>query len=81
MAVSPTMVAALAVLLVLSLATQASAQASGLRVGFYNRKCGKTNVEGLVASLVASAQKSDPTICAALIRLHFHDCFVDVSPS
>eukprot|EP00246_Nothoceros_aenigmaticus_P011881 TRINITY_DN340_c0_g1_i1.p1 TRINITY_DN340_c0_g1~~TRINITY_DN340_c0_g1_i1.p1 ORF type:complete len:399 (-),score=0.19 TRINITY_DN340_c0_g1_i1:265-1299(-) len=54
---------------------EASAQ---LKVGFYNLKCPRklVNVEAIVSAQVLSALIADPTICASLIRLHFHDCFV-----
>uniref|UniRef100_A0A1J3D7P9 Peroxidase n=1 Tax=Noccaea caerulescens TaxID=107243 RepID=A0A1J3D7P9_NOCCA len=45
-----------------------------LRVGFYNNTC--PNAESIVQKLVSDEFKSDPTITAALLRMHFHDCFV-----
>ncbi|KAF7815775.1 peroxidase 28-like [Senna tora] len=42
--------------------------------GFYRRTC--PNAEQIVANQVAEIVKTNPTAIAALIRLHFHDCFV-----
>lgn len=50
---------------------------SQLSVGFYSKSCPK--VESIVRSTVESYFKADPTIAAGLLRLHFHDCFVQVS--
>lgn len=48
-----------------------------LQVGFYQNSC--PNAESIVTSVVRQATQSDPTIPAALLRLHFHDCIVQVS--
>ncbi|XBH64588.1 hypothetical protein VPH35_118327 [Triticum aestivum] len=45
-----------------------------LTVGYYHKTC--HNVEKIVREVVEEAQKADPGIGAALIRLFFHDCFV-----
>ncbi|KAJ3671624.1 hypothetical protein LUZ60_007703 [Juncus effusus] len=45
-----------------------------LQAGFYSNSC--PNAESIVASTVRQATQSDPTIPAALLRLHFHDCMV-----
>ncbi|CAN6926920.1 unnamed protein product [Brassica oleracea var. botrytis] len=44
------------------------------RVGFYNNSC--PNAETIIQTLVSDEFESDPTITAALLRMHFHDCFV-----
>ncbi|KAK4265668.1 hypothetical protein QN277_026689 [Acacia crassicarpa] len=41
---------------------------------FYDQTC--PNVTDIVSSVLQSAAQSDPRIGASLIRLHFHDCFV-----
>lgn len=51
-----------------------SAQSQDTRVGFYSRACPRA--EFIVRSTVESHFKSDPTIAAGLLRMHFHDCFV-----
>ncbi|KAL5791638.1 hypothetical protein ACOSP7_000232 [Xanthoceras sorbifolium] len=48
-----------------------------LQVGFYRGKCGFADVEITVASVVTTWFLRDPTIVAALMRLQFHDCFVN----
>jgi hypothetical protein len=50
--------------------------AQTLRVGFYNQTC--RTVESIVAEEAQRAASTDRTILASLIRLHFHDCFVNV---
>ncbi|XP_027902268.1 peroxidase 25 [Vigna unguiculata] len=45
-----------------------------LKTGFYSSSC--PNAEATVRSTVQSYFNKDPTIAPALLRLHFHDCFV-----
>lgn len=45
-----------------------------LSATFYNSTC--SNVSAIVQSVVQQAHSSDSRIYASLIRLHFHDCFV-----
>ena len=52
-------------------------QGSGLQNGFYSSSCPKA--EAVVRSTVESHFSKDPTIAAGLLRLHFHDCFVQVT--
>lgn len=47
-----------------------------LKPGFYSSSCPKA--EAIVRSTVESYFNKDPTIAAGLLRLHFHDCFVQV---
>ncbi|XP_011625273.1 peroxidase A2-like [Amborella trichopoda] len=46
-----------------------------LSASFYNTTC--PNVTSIVRNVVQQAFQSDVRIGASLIRLHFHDCFVD----
>jgi len=46
----------------------------GTRVGFYSRTC--PAAESIVTSTVESHVRSDPTLAAGILRMHFHDCFV-----
>jgi peroxidase len=47
-----------------------------LSENFYSKKCPK--VFDTVKSVVKSAVAKEPRIGASLLRLFFHDCFVDV---
>ncbi|KAF6154075.1 hypothetical protein GIB67_031336 [Kingdonia uniflora] len=49
-------------------------QGQGTRVGFYSRTC--SQAESIVSSTVKSHFSSDPSIAPGLLRMHFHDCFV-----
>lgn len=62
------------VILVMALSAQ-----SQLKNGFYSSSC--PNAETIVRSTVESHFKKDQTIAAGLLRLHFHDCFVQVVSS
>jgi len=44
---------------------------------FYRDTCPR--VHSIVREVVRNVSKSDPRILASLIRLHFHDCFVQVT--
>lgn len=48
-----------------------------LSATFYDSTC--SNVTDVVRGVVEQAAQNDVRIGAKLIRLHFHDCFVDVS--
>jgi len=50
-----------------------------LQVGFYNKKCGKVNVEAVIFAVVKKHFLKDKDTVADLVRLQFHDCFVRVS--
>nr|CAB3448932.1 unnamed protein product [Digitaria exilis] len=45
-----------------------------LKMGFYDQSC--PGVERLIGSFVRQHVGRVPTVAAALLRLHFHDCFV-----
>ncbi|KAG6740019.1 hypothetical protein POTOM_057653 [Populus tomentosa] len=61
-------------LVVLVIFAMALSVESQLKTGFYSSSCPKA--EAIVRSTVESYFKKDPTIAAGLLRLHFHDCFV-----
>ncbi|VFQ74077.1 unnamed protein product [Cuscuta campestris] len=46
-----------------------------LSATFYSNTC--SNVSAIVSSVIQQASRNDPRIGASLIRLHFHDCFVN----
>ncbi|KAK2980195.1 hypothetical protein RJ640_007285, partial [Escallonia rubra] len=48
-----------------------------LQVGYYEGKCGSLDVEAIVGSVITSWFHRDQTITAALLRMQFHDCFVN----
>ncbi|KAK6119871.1 hypothetical protein DH2020_046383 [Rehmannia glutinosa] len=48
-----------------------------LQVGYYRGKCPLADVEAIVGGVVKAWYKRDPTIPAALLRMQFHDCFVN----
>ncbi|GAA0142804.1 peroxidase [Lithospermum erythrorhizon] len=63
-------------LIFLLIATSATlAFGQGTRVGFYQRTCPRA--ESIVTSAVTSAFRSNSTIAPGLLRMHFHDCFVN----
>ncbi|KAK4491230.1 hypothetical protein RD792_001963 [Penstemon davidsonii] len=49
-------------------------QGQVLRVGFYSNSC--PNAEAIVRRVVSEAAASDENTAPILLRLHFHDCFV-----
>ncbi|KAI3523253.1 hypothetical protein L1887_01313 [Cichorium endivia] len=48
-----------------------------LQFGFYNGKCRGSDVEDIVRKTVISKFFLDKTITPALLRMQFHDCFVN----
>nr|KYP74592.1 Peroxidase 47 [Cajanus cajan] len=47
----------------------------GLNMNYYLMSC--PFVEPVVKNIVNRAFQNDPTLAAALIRMHFHDCFIE----
>ncbi|XP_074364739.1 peroxidase 44-like [Apium graveolens] len=66
----------ISVILIFSLATISFSTVvmADLQVGFYNSTC--PNAESIVQQVVQNRLRTDPSITAALLRMHFHDCFV-----
>lgn len=61
------------VILLIEFSVQAQ---GGLQKGFYSSTCPRA--EEIVRSTVEKYFNRDSTIAAGLLRLHFHDCFVQV---
>ncbi|GAA0146789.1 peroxidase [Lithospermum erythrorhizon] len=53
----------------------ASFGVNGLSMNYYLMSC--PLVEGVVTDTMNRALESDPTLAAAILRMHFHDCFVE----
>ena len=62
---------------VLGLAALGGARAQELSPGYYDASC--PHVYDTVRRVIQEARTADPRILASLLRLHFHDCFVNVS--
>ena len=71
------MASTLSVLLLLCLAAAASASPP-LSPQFYAKSCPRALAT--IKSAVTAAVRSEPRMGASLLRLHFHDCFVQASP-
>lgn len=51
--------------------------AEGLQLGYYTGTC--PNVESIVKGVLSQQMQHNRGVAAGVLRLHFHDCFVDVS--
>mgnify|MGYP002776897119 CR=1 FL=1 len=71
----PTLISVLLVI-VSAAAVVAARRPEGLTPGFYEQSC--PSVFTIVKDVVASAVQSDARMAGSLLRLHFHDCFVNV---
>lgn len=69
--------AAMVVITVLLATLLLQANAQGIFVGFYDQSC--PQAESIVSQTVGEFNSRDPTTPAALLRLLFHDCFVEVA--
>ncbi|KAI3774562.1 hypothetical protein L1987_49121 [Smallanthus sonchifolius] len=65
----------LATFTTLTLAQSNRGGGGGTRIGFYRSTC--PSVESIVQSAVQSAVRANPTIGPGLLRMFFHDCFVN----
>ncbi|CAI0435095.1 unnamed protein product [Linum tenue] len=51
-----------------------SSSVSSLSLNYYDKTC--PNFESAVTNAVKKAMKNDRTVPAAILRMHFHDCFI-----
>ncbi|KAF4394428.1 hypothetical protein G4B88_018578 [Cannabis sativa] len=65
----------LQLLLVASIFERATAQ--GLKIGFYQHTC--PTAENVIKKTTSKYISRFPTLAAALLRMHFHDCFVRIN--
>lgn len=49
---------------------------NALSSNYYENSC--PQVEDIVTQVITEATKKDKTVPAALLRMHFHDCFIRV---
>lgn len=69
----------LAILVAFGVASSVEAQ---LAADFYRGKCPRNvDVEGVITSAVQSAYSRNSAAMPGVLRIHFHDCFVNVSSS
>ncbi|KAI3923933.1 hypothetical protein MKW98_012722 [Papaver atlanticum] len=61
-------------ILVLVLVVSDATNGQGLKLGFYKKTC--PDAESIVRKTTALFVSQNPTLSAALLRMHFHDCFV-----
>jgi peroxidase len=50
---------------------------SSLSLNYYDKTC--PHAESIIANAVKNAASKDKTVPAALLRMHFHDCFIRVT--
>lgn len=51
-------------------------RANSMSMNYYMMSC--PFAEPIVKNTVMRALQADPTLAAALLRMHFHDCFIEV---
>ena len=77
MAIQNKLISLLFLHIVLGLLALDSANAQGLKVGYYQKTC--PSAEKIVKETTYDHISRAPTLAAALLRMHFHDCFVRVT--
>jgi len=76
---SPSRTCSWLVPLILSILLACTANGDHLKVGYYDKTC--PDLQQIVHSVMASRVDADQSMAPAVLRLFFHDCFVDVSPN
>jgi hypothetical protein len=56
-------------------AAASNSRSDSFKFGFYDESC--PDAEKIVTSVVEAQFRSNPGIVAGVLRMHFHDCFVD----
>ncbi|ESQ27411.1 hypothetical protein EUTSA_v10019514mg [Eutrema salsugineum] len=72
---SPKMISAAIFIVLFFLHNQFSLSEAQLQFGFYSKTC--PSAESIVRNAVQQSMTRDPGNAAVLLRLHFHDCFVE----
>ena len=72
----PAPAAALVVALLAAVLGASAGAGQQLDVGYYSKTC--PAAEDIVRNETAAAVRESPDLAAALLRLHYHDCFVQV---
>jgi len=70
------MLIVLVLVIVMMLVLGKETKSESLKNGYYSASCPRA--ESIVRSTVESHFATDPTISPGLLRLHFHDCFIQV---
>ncbi|XP_039687569.1 peroxidase 64 isoform X2 [Medicago truncatula] len=68
------MASTIGMVLLMMIMVSLTSLASALSVNYYEHTC--PQVESIVAGAVHKATMNDKTVPSALLRMHFHDCFV-----
>ena len=63
-------------LLLISIGAILIMKVDALSMGYYSMDCPMADM--IVKNTVAQALRRDPTLSAGLLRMHFHDCFIQV---
>ncbi|EYU30722.1 hypothetical protein ABFS82_11G052600 [Erythranthe guttata] len=61
-------------LILCSIVSSFCSSANSLSLNYYSKTC--SNVDSIISKVVKDATSKDNTVPAALLRLHFHDCFI-----
>ncbi|XP_058725404.1 peroxidase 64-like [Vicia villosa] len=68
------MASAIGIVMIMMMMVSLTCVASDLSVDYYEHTC--PHVDSIVAGAVHKATMNDKTVPSALLRMHFHDCFI-----